>query len=362
MGRHTSCTLSTENLLHNVAVIRAKAPRSKIMAMVKANAYGYGLRSVGLRLDRHVDAMGVASIDEALALRQAGITSPIVLIEGVFVPDELRCAAEHGFQVVFHDPCQLQWLAETPLSEPLEAWVKIDTGMGRLGFSPDAAADALHILSHSASIRQPVGLMSHFACADEPEQVLNIRQIESFHKLAQHHGGAKSFCNSAALFSFPDQQSDWVRPGLSLYGASPFAMHSAASLGLKPVMTLHTRLIAVKTLKQGASIGYGARFVCPADMTVGIMAIGYGDGYPRSARDGTPVLVDGVLCPLIGRVSMDMAVVDLSLCPHAAIGAKVTLWGEGLPVESVAATTDHVAYDLLTGVQNRVKFFWSDAP
>ena len=220
MGRHTSCTLSTENLLHNVAVLRAKAPRAKMMAMVKANAYGHGLRSVGLRLDKHVDAMGVASIDEALALRQAGVTAPIVLIEGVFVPDELRVAAEHGFQVVFHDPCQLHWLAETPLPVPLVAWVKIDTGMGRLGFSPETATDALHILSQSESVHQPVGLMSHFACADTPEHPLNQRQITAFQKLAQHHKGAKSFCNSAAIFSFPDQHNDWVRPGLSLYGAS----------------------------------------------------------------------------------------------------------------------------------------------
>ncbi len=361
MGRHTSCTLSTENLRHNVAAIRAATPRAKIMAMVKANAYGHGLRSVGQRLDGHVDALGVASIDEAVALRQAGVKSPIVLIEGVFTPEELAAAAAENFHVVFHAPIQLQWLAEHPPSAKLVAWLKVDTGMGRLGFAPEDAPLALRALENSSSVQQPVGLMSHFACADTPEHPLNLRQIAAFRRLAEKHSGAKSIANSAALLAFPDQHDDWVRPGLALYGASPLAGRTAESLGLRPVMTLHTRLIAVKTLKQGESVGYGARFVCPEDMPVGVMAIGYGDGYPRTARDGTSVRVGETLCPLIGRVSMDMAAIDLRLCPDAAVGAEVVLWGEGLPVEAVAATTECCAYDLLTGVQNRVKFFWSDA-
>ncbi|MGB9154695.1 MAG: alanine racemase [Alphaproteobacteria bacterium] len=359
MSRPTTCALSTENLLHNVSVIRATAPRAKLMAMVKANAYGHGAISVGQRLEGHVDAMGVASIDEALALRAAGIKSPLVLIEGVFEPDELRIAAEQEFHVVFHTPAQVQWLVESPVSKPLVAWLKIDTGMGRLGFLPSQAPLALQTLSTSPSIRQPVGIMSHFACADAPEHPHNKHQIACFEKFAASHNGPKSLCNSAAIFSFPDQHYDWVRAGLSLYGATPFATRTAESLGLKPVMTFRTRLIAVKNLKRGDTIGYGARFTCPEDMSVGIMAVGYGDGYPRTARDGTPVLVNGARCSIAGRVSMDMAAVDLRPCRDAAVNTEVILWGEGLPIETVAATTENINYDLLTGIQNRVKYIWS---
>lgn len=358
MGRHTSCTLSTDHLLHNVEVIRRAAPNTKIMAMVKANAYGHGLRSVGQRLDSKVDALGVSSIDEALALRQAGVKAAIVLIEGVFMPEELHIASEQDFHVTFHNQTQLQWLQESSIPSPLIAWLKIDTGMGRLGFSPEAAPNALQILSGSISIKLPVGIMSHFACADEPEHAHNKKQITAFEKFIHSHQGPKSLCNSAAIFSFSNQHYDWVRPGLALYGASPIKTRTAHSLGLKPVMTLRTRLIAVKNLKKGESIGYGARYECPEDMPIGIMAIGYGDGYPRTARDGTPVLVNGVLCHIVGRVSMDMAAVDLRPCPDADLEDHVTLWGEGLSVEEVSVMTDNINYDLLTGVQNRVKFNW----
>jgi len=170
--------------------------------------------------------------------------------------------------------------------------------------------------------------------------------------------GPKSLCNSAALLSYPEHQYDWVRPGIALYGLSPFVSKTAEQLGLKPVMTLHTKLIAIKTLRRGQSIGYGARFICPEDMPVGIMAVGYGDGYPRTARDGTAVLVNDALCSIAGRVSMDMAAIDLRSCREASIGAKVTLWGEGMPVETIATMTDNIGYDLVTGVQNRVRFEW----
>lgn len=359
MSRPTACTLSAENLLHNLAVVRATAPRAKVMAMVKANAYGHGICGVGRRLEGHVDAMGVASIDEAIMLRNTGIQSPIVLIEGVFTPEELLLASKHEFQAVFHTLAQLQWLEATPLPSPIAAWLKLDTGMGRLGFSPEVAGDALRVLSNSPWVRQPVGIMSHFARADEPEQEQNRRQIAAFEKFIQGHRGPKSLCNSAAIFAFPDQHYDWVRTGLSLYGGAALAGRSARDLDLKPVMTLHTQLIAVKNMKRGDSIGYGARFICPEDMPVGIMAAGYGDGYPRTARDGTPVLVAGIRCSIAGRVSMDMAALDLRPCPNVGVGTEVTLWGEDLPVEEVALTTDNINYDLLTGIQNRVKYSWT---
>jgi alanine racemase len=351
--------LSTENLLHNLAVVRAKAPKAKIMAMIKANAYGHGLRSVGQRLDEHVDALGVASIDEAMALRQAGVLAPIVLIEGVFSADELQHASEQGFHVVFNNPCQLQWLNDSPPLKPIIAWVKVDTGMGRLGFSLEDTPLALQKLSESVSIQNPIGLLSHFACADEPNHPLNQKQIAAFSSISQQHQGPKSLCNSAGIFSFPTHHYDWIRPGIALFGASPLVGCSAQALGLKPVMTMHTRLISVKMLRSGSSVGYGARYTCPEDMRVGVIAMGYGDGFPRTASDGTPVLVNGVRCPVVGRVSMDMTTIDLRPCPEAKIGTAVVLWGDGLAVEDVALTTHHINYDLLTGVQNRVRFHWN---
>lgn len=360
MARHTSCTLSTANLLHNLETMRRAATGKRIMAMVKANAYGHGLRSVAQRLDGLVDSMGVASIDEALALRDAGIKGTITLIEGVFTPDELEVAATQGFYVVFHNAKQVEWLEAAKLPKPLFAWLKVYTGMGRLGFPEAIAGAAMEALSKSGNVIQPVGIMSHFACADEPQHPLNVQQMETFKTLFKGHAGPRSLCNSAGILSFPAHQHDWVRPGIALYGASPFDARSAADIGLKPVMTFKTKLISVQTLRKGSTIGYGARYVCPEDMPIGIMAVGYGDGYPRSARDGTPVLVDGVRCGLAGRVSMDMAAIDLRPVPHAQVGSAVTLWGEGLPVEEVAPCTSNIVYDLLTGIQNRVKFEWTE--
>lgn len=230
--------------------------------------------------------------------------------------------------------------------------------MGRLGFAPDGAAWALSELAHMNHVVQPVGLMTHMACADEPDHPLNQKQIDNFAALIQGHAGPKSLCNSASIFAFPDQHHDWVRPGLALYGASPFAGGHATDLGLKPVMTLRTKLTSMNDMNRGDTVGYGARFTCPEDMKIGVMAIGYGDGYPRDLANGTPVLVNGKLCALAGRVSMDMATVDLRNAPDAKPGDDVVLWGEGLPVEQVASGTPHIAYDILTGVRGRVPFHW----
>ena len=360
MARKTLCTLSTDNLLHNLATIRAKTPRAKIMAMVKANAYGHGIRSVSQRLGNRVDALGVASIDEAMVLRQAGVKTPITLIEGVFAPEELELASEQGFSVVFHSDHQILWLKQTKALLKLNAWLKINTGMGRLGFSLEAAGQVMQALSESPSIIQPVGIMSHFACADEPHHPMNAKQIATFRAFAEQYPGEKNFCNSAAIFAFPNMHYDWVRPGLALYGGSPLADKSAASLGLKPVMTFQTELIAIQKFNRGDDIGYGAQFTCPEDMMVGIAAVGYGDGYPRLVQDNASVLVDGERCFLVGRIAMDMAAVDLRPCPNAAVGDKVTIWGEGLPIEELAAASDRVSYDLLTGIQNRVRFEWKE--
>lgn len=363
MSRTAVAILSTENLLHNLKVIKGQAPHSKIIAMVKANAYGHGLRSVSARLEKHVDMLGVASIDEALILRKVGIQAPIILAEGVFEANELLLASTEGFHVVFHEEIQMEWLAHLACPLPIQAWLKVDTGMGRLGFDVHKVLGCFGRLSKSRQIAQPIRIMSHLACADEPENPLNQHQIEAFNQLIQqvsHYDATEySLCNSAGVFQYPENHYHYVRPGIALYGASPLLGKSAAELNLKPVMTLQTSLISVKHLSKGSSIGYGARFSCADETPVGIIAFGYGDGYPRTARDGAPILVNNTRCKLIGRVSMDMLAVDLSPCPDAKVGDPVILWGHGLPIEDVAQFTDNVSYDLLTGVQNRVKFHWT---
>jgi alanine racemase len=359
MSRSTFALLSTERLHHNLKILKQKAPHSELMAMIKANAYGHGIRSVAKRLDGLVDNFGVASIDEAIAIRDVGVKGRIAIVEGVTDPDDLLIASARNIEVVFHDASQLKWLKEYRLPFQLTAWLKIDTGMGRLGFDPEEAHQWYALLEKNPFIRKPIGILSHFACAEE-DHALNQKQIALFHSFAERYPEAKkSFCNSAALFSFPEQHHHMVRAGISLYGISPFPGTVASDLGLLPVMTLQTRLIAVRERKKGSTIGYNATYVCPEDMSVGVIAIGYGDGYPRSAPAGTPVLVNNVLCPLVGRVSMDMITIDLRNNPTAQVGDPVLLWGDGLPIEKVAQALSYSAYELVTSIAPRVKFYWT---
>lgn len=359
MSRTATAILSTENLLHNLQVIKDKVKPAKVIAMVKANAYGHGIRSVGLRLDGRVDMMGVASIDEALALRKAGIKTDILLAEGVFEPGELLIAATEKLNVVFHNTTQLEWLDKSALPLPVHTWIKIRTGMGRLGFSPKEARRAYQHLSTHPQTHKPVRVMSHFACSDERDHPLNAQQMNIFRSFIKNIDSEFSLCNSAGIFNFPTCYYDYVRPGLALYGISPLPEKSAAELGLKPVMTLQSSLIAVQYFDKGDSVGYGARHIYDTNTPVGIIAFGYGDGYPFTTKDGSPVLIGGVVCPLVGRISMDMMAVDLSACPHAQIGDPVLLWGEKLPLEQIAKHTDHIAWNIITGIQNRVKFLWT---
>jgi alanine racemase len=359
MSRTAVAILSTENLHHNIRTIKANVPSSKIIAMVKANAYGHGIRSTSMRLEGHVDILGVASIDEAIALRKAGIKTPIMLAEGVFEPSELVIASAENFHVVFHSQEQLGWLNNVFMPNQLQAWLKINTGMGRLGFNLNEAKIVYDKLSSNSKISLPVRVMSHFACADEPLHELNQIQMNNFANFIKGMNTECSICNSAGIFSFPDFHYDYVRPGIAIYGISPFSDKSGFDLNLKPVMTLTSTLIAVNKLKKGDYIGYGGRFRCPENMPVGIIAFGYGDGYPITARDGTPVIVKNTKCSLVGRVSMDMMAVDLRECGDAKVGDPIYLWGDGLPVEELAKYTANITGDMLTGLHNRVRFIWS---
>lgn len=359
MARVATATLSTENLLHNLEIIKKQAQNREVIAMIKANAYGHGLRSVAMRLDGKVSSFGVASIDEALALKKVNVKAPITLMSGAFEPDDLVIASEQNFHLIFHEEQQLQWLKSVKLVNPIKIWLKIDTGMGRLGFSPEEAKKAYNILSNNPQVIQPIGIISHLACAEEKDHPLNKTQFKIFREFTKELPGPKSIANSATIFNFENDLYDVVRPGLSLYGISPLPHKSSSSLNLKPVMTLQTKLVKVSNFKKYTAIGYGARFSCPEDMPVGVIAMGYGDGYPRTAKDGTPVLVNNKKCQIVGRVSMDMATIDLRNCPDAKVGDPVTLWGEKLPIEEVAKHTDHIPYDLICGVQQRVKFYWT---
>ncbi len=361
MSRAAIAILSTENLLHNLRIIKQAAPGKQVMAMVKANAYGHGIRSVANRLEKNVTTLGVASIDEALALRKVGVKVPLTLIEGVFEPDELLVASTQRFHVVFHDVTQIEWLEKSKLPLLLHAWLKIDSGMGRLGFELNQAKDVYKRLCGNSQVIQPVGIMSHLACADDRSHSLNTQQIKTFDAFVKGMPGSKSLANSAGIFHFPHAHHDLIRPGISLYGISPLMGKTASELGLKPVMTLQTHLIAVRRFVKGSAVGYGGRFICPEDMAMGVIAMGYGDGYPRTAQDGTPILVNNVKCQLAGRVSMDLMTIDLRPCPNAQVGDPVVLWGEGLPIEEVSTHTAHIPYELVTGVQQRVKFHWTFA-
>lgn len=357
MPRFAIAKLSTNNLLHNLSVIKKKANHCRVIAMIKANAYGHGLRSTAKILEAEVDSLGVASIDEAKALREIGIKIPIILMSGAFEIDDLIEAAIYNFQPVFHNFIQINWLKQLKLNQQLNIWLKIDTGMHRLGYDMADFEHVYEILSSNSQLNI-VGIMSHLACADNYSHPLNHLQLNNFRSLIESKKNLKSIANSAAIFNFSNQLYDVVRPGLALYGISPIKNKTACELDLKPVMTLQTRLTSVRMIKADEAVGYNSIFIAKESMLIGVAAIGYGDGYPRTARNGTPVIVNGFKCQIIGQVSMDMIMIDLNNAVDPKIGDLVTLWGEGLPIEEVASCTNNIAYDLLCGVQHRVRFNW----
>jgi len=290
-------------------------------------------------------------------LREAGIYQPIVLLEGIQRAQE--CLLTHAYKldcVVYHQH-QVELIKHT--SKPMRLWLKLDTGMHRLGFSTSEFQQALTELSALTHVEQPIKLMTHLACADVRESGMTIEQIALFDTYTQAYAhNEKTIANSAGILAWPSSHGDWVRPGIMLYGVSPFITGTGSEHGLQAVMTLHSELIAVNELKKGDTVGYGASYRCEQDMRVGVVAIGYGDGYPRHAPSGTPVLVNGQEVPLIGRVSMDMITLDLSNVPQAKVSDPVVLWGEGLPVEVIAERAGTIAYELLCGVTQRVPMLY----
>ena len=350
-----SATIDTGALRHNLQVIRRFAPKSRVMAVIKANAYGHGLIIAALALDAAADAFAVARVDEGLALREAGIKTPIVLLEGVLDAEQLNAAAAADFELVVHTPEQIELLLASPGGVRFKVWLKLDSGMNRLGFKGEAFRSAHTALNQAHVLKAPINLITHLASADMPELPSTAEQLMVFAAATRALPGERSIASSAALIGFPDSQADWVRPGLCLYGASPFRGSTGADHGLRPVMTLRSRVIAVKDLVVGDQVGYGGDWTATRPTRLAIAAVGYGDGYPRSASSGTPVLVNGEHAALAGRVSMDMIAIDTTDVKRApTVGDPVVLWGEGLPVEEVAVWAETMPYTLLCGINRRV--------
>jgi alanine racemase len=336
-------------LEHNLQIAR-RATDARIMAVIKAAAYGHGLMRAAEAL-RAADGFALLDVNEAVSLREAGFRQTMLLLEGFFTAGDLPLAAEYDLACVIHNARQIDMLDACPRRGRLQVWLKVNSGMNRLGFAPQDIPAVLEKLKAHPAVRD-ITLMTHFASADEAAGV--SAQLDVFNALAAPYRMARSLANSAALLRYPATHADWVRPGIMLYGASPFDDVSAQQIGLKPVMTLQSEIISVRELKAGERVGYGGLFCAESSMRIGTVACGYADGYPRHAPTGTPVLVDGQRTRTLGRVSMDMLSVDLSTLPDTDIGSRVTLWGSGLPVEEVARAAGTISYELLCALAARV--------
>lgn len=347
MSRPFTVELDLAALRHNVKRVRDIAAQSKILAMVKANAYGHGLISIAKALT-DVEGFGVSCSEEALYLRQAGLKQRIVLMEGLFSKEEISLLIDYHLDTVIHDRNQLSLLTEHPLPHRINVWLKINTGMNRLGFSPNDFTAVLQKLDHCPWLNI-MCVMTHFSSADKSEDI-TTRQIKLFEQTIKKYSFPTSLANSAAILAYSKVHGDWIRPGLMLYGVSPFADSSGVQHSLKPVMTLKSEIISIHQLESGDRVGYGGTWIASKPLRVGIVATGYGDGYPHRAESGTPILVNNKLSELIGQVSMDMLAVNLSNQLDAKIGDPVVLWGTGLPIEQVAESTSSFRFELLCGI------------
>jgi alanine racemase len=351
MPRPISATLSLSALSNNLQVIRRFAPQSKVWSVVKANAYGHGVEQV-LKGLSSTDGFGLLDFKEAVLLRESGWQGPILLLEGFFSPADLLAIDHYRLTTAVHSDWQIEAIKQAKTSAPINVYLKINSGMNRLGFKPEKVEAAWQALNALPQVGE-ITLMSHFAHADGPEGVEG--QMAQILAAGKNISGPRSLANSAATLWYPDTHYDWVRPGIILYGASPSGKwRDIADSGLKPVMTLSSEIIGTQQLQAGDRVGYSGRYRAAGEQRIGIIACGYADGYPRHAPSGTPVWVDGVMTQTVGTVSMDMIMVDLAPCPQAAIGSKVELWGANLPVDDVATAAGTLGYELLSALAPRV--------
>jgi alanine racemase len=350
MPRPIRATISASALAHNCMVARAYAGGAKLWAVIKANAYGHGLERAARALEA-ADGYAVLDFQEAARLRLAGLKQPILMLEGIFKPADVALLHKYSLTPVIHNPEQVEMLRQADLAGEIDVYVKVNSGMNRLGFTPESLRPAYNAIRMHRQVRG-VTLMTHFADADGPSGI--GAQLDWFNEITKGLEAPRSLANSAALIRYPETRTGWARPGIMLYGCSPFAERSAESLGLKPAMTLATEIIGTQSLAPGERIGYGFSYEAVGDLRIGIVACGYADGYPRHAPTGTPVLVNGKRTRTVGRVSMDLICVDITDIPEACIGTPVTLWGEGLPADEVAAAAGTLSYEMLCALAPRV--------
>jgi len=355
MSRRVTAVIHPAALRNNLARVRERVPHSKIMAVVKADGYGHGLERVARAL-ADADAFGVASIADGERIRAIGLRNRVVVLSGIDEAEDLAAMRRLSLEPVVHHDSQLALMAADPDCGPMSIWLKIDTGMHRLGFAPERVAEVHARLRAMPQVGDRIQLMTHFARSDEFDVAATSDQIDAFANGTKRLPGERSMANSAAILGWPAAHADWVRAGGVLYGVSAVAGTHGGDFGFEPAMTLRARLIAINTVRKGDSIGYGGAWTCPEDMPVGVVAIGYGDGYPRLASAGMPVLLNSGRASIVGRVSMDLITLDLRGHPDARVGDQVTLWGRGLPVEDIGQRAGTIGYELICGMTRRVDF------
>ncbi len=347
----TRIVLDLNALVENAMRVKQYAPQSKLMVVVKANAYGHGVLHISRALHDFVDGFAVARVHEGVDLRKI-TPKPIAVLGGFYHAEELEIASNFELSPIIHSHHQLDLLKNTFVN-PISIWLKLDSGMNRLGFRAEELAEIYQQLQQNPSIKK-IDFMTHFVNADVLDDDITQRQIDLFFQTVKNYPGEKSLANSAGILGWKNSVSDWVRAGLMLYGISPFSENISADFNLKPVMRFYSKLIAIKTVKQGESVGYGKSWICPENTKIGVISAGYGDGYPRHAKKGTPVLVNHQRAELVGNVSMDVLTVNLGKNSTAKIGDEVELWGENLPVEEIAQWANTIPYTLVCGITSRV--------
>ncbi|HIF17897.1 MAG TPA: alanine racemase [Cycloclasticus sp.] len=353
MASDTHVIIDLDALKHNAGIVRSSAPNSKIMAVIKADAYGHGMMRVATGLS-DVDGFAVARLDEAITLRQAGVKKTILVLTGFAKVDEIPQFVSYDLDAVIHSEHQIELLNSARIQRPISAWLKINTGMNRLGVEPSSVVRICYALELSGKVRLPVKLMTHLACADDMSSTATEEQIALFDESINGLTGEQSICNSSGLLGWQHAQRHWVRPGIMLYGGAPFCNRSASEDKLKPVMTFKSTVIGLRTVKKGARVGYGGTWLADRTCLIATIGVGYGDGFPRHATVGTPVLIGNQKAPLVGRVSMDSLNVDVSEYRQIKVGDMVTLWGNDLAIEGIAEKSGTISYELMCGITDRV--------
>ncbi len=355
MTRPTFLDINEDALLSNLQAIKKYVPSQKIIAMVKANAYGCGINKVVPKLVHDVYAFGVACIEEALTIKDIDSSASCILFEGVFSKEELELVYQHNFQLIIHQQRQLDWLLQSPSDVKVKVWVKFNTGMHRLGFLEEEVDEVMQKLYACAWVDKPIGMLSHFACAEDTNNENNFKQLSKFYKIT--HGYENIICsmaNSAAIVGLQGSQLDVVRPGLMLYGVSPFKDKSANDLGLKPVMRFVSKVTEIHDYKAHTPIGYSGIWQSDKPSRIGVVPVGYADGYPRVVNSSAKVWVAGDIVPIVGRISMDMLTIDLTTCKNVQIGDEVELWGQHISVEEVAEASGTIGHEIIVRIGGRV--------